>query len=111
MELRGFLEESIVCNRNLSNFVDADSKLNGLWKWDGNWTVMSVSQNANAIGTYGKKGIPSSSNRPGSRSSAMSWMSNGYIYWMFGGVGYGRVEGTEGTGYLVYIHLPFRKFK
>jgi len=63
-----------------------------LWKFDGaNWTWVSGYNSGNQPGVYGTKGEASTSNLPGGRSYAVSWIdSNGY-FWLFGGWGYDSV--------------------
>lgn len=60
---------------------------NDLWKFDGNkWTWMKGSSSGNQIGNYGTKGIPATSNDPGSRYGAISWIDKTDQMWLFGGV-------------------------
>lgn len=42
----------------------------------------------NQNGYYGTKRIASSSNIPGGRSSAISWIDSNNTLWLFGGSGY-----------------------
>jgi hypothetical protein len=70
--------------------------LNDLWKFNGmNWTWISGSDSINQNGTYGTKGIPSSSNIPGARREAVSWTDSNNTLWLFGGYGY-DATGTIG---------------
>jgi hypothetical protein len=63
--------------------------LNDLWRWDGtNWTWMSGSDLINQNGNYGTKGWPTSTNVPGSRREAVSWIDSSGNFWLFGGWGY-----------------------
>jgi len=60
--------------------------LNDLWRWDGvNWTWFSGSQLSNQLGVYGVKGTAASSNIPGGRRSAISWLDSSGKVWIFGG--------------------------
>jgi len=80
-------------------------RLNDLWKFDPNneeWTWMSGSSAMMgvsdsdpgptggiyfALATYGSKGVPTSSNLPGGRSDAVSWIDRSGNLWLFGGFG------------------------
>ena len=62
--------------------------LNDLWKYEGGqWTWMSGSNQTYQNGTYGQLGIANSSNIPGSRQSAVSWIDSNNTLWLFGGEG------------------------
>jgi len=64
--------------------------LNDLWEFNpqiNEWTWMSGSSAANAIGIYGTLGTGSTSNTPGARSGAISWIDSGDNLWLFGGNG------------------------
>lgn len=68
---------------------DKDGKsglLNDLWKYDpssGQWTWVYGSSISEQSGTYG-----TSSDMPGARYYAMSWMDSSGNLWIFGGYGY-----------------------
>lgn len=69
------------------------SSYNDLWSYNPKtsqgWTwVSGATTAANAIGTYGTIGIPSTSNTPGARVSAQSWADNQGNLYLFGGDGY-----------------------
>jgi N-acetylneuraminic acid mutarotase len=69
--------------------------LNDLWKYSpvtNQWAWMKGSE-SNANGIYGTQGVPGSSNKPGSRSNAMSWSAPSSDFWLFGGDGYGEIMG------------------
>lgn len=69
--------------------------LNDLWKFDpvtGQWTWVNGSQLINQNGVYGIEDTPSSSNIPGARRGAQSWIDSQNNLWLFGGLG--------GSGYL-----------
>ena len=49
------------------------------------WTWVSGSNTANAIGVYGTLGVAATSNVPGARSGSVSWTDNSGNLWLFGG--------------------------
>lgn len=71
--------------------------MNDLWRWDGtSWTWVSGSNSGGSQGSYGTKGVPTSSNEPGARLSAASWSDPQGNLWLFGGSGIT----PSGAGYL-----------
>jgi len=77
----------------------AQGELNDLWKFDGNnWTWVSGSNAISQPGVYGTKGTPSSSNVPGARFTAVSWIDERGNLWLFGG------NGTDSTGAQVNLN-------
>jgi len=67
----------------------ADGSLNDLWQYDivaNQWTWMAGDQGSGACGVYGIKGQSTPFNKPGARSSGVSWPSSGKLR-MFGGDG------------------------
>jgi N-acetylneuraminic acid mutarotase len=50
------------------------------------WAWISGSNTPNAIGVYGTKGTPSTTNVPGGRFGAASWIDSAGNLWLFGGV-------------------------
>lgn len=58
--------------------------LNALWRFDpttNQWAWMGGSQNYYQAGGYGARGVPSSSNSPGGRCYAVTWIdSNGNVW-------------------------------
>jgi N-acetylneuraminic acid mutarotase len=73
---------------NGTDSTGAQGNLNDLWKFNGtNWTWVSGSNGISQPGVYGTKGTPSSSNVPGVRNSAVSWIDNGDNLWLFAGTG------------------------
>jgi N-acetylneuraminic acid mutarotase len=75
----------------------AQGDLNDLWKFDGtNWTWVSGSNVITQPGVYGTKGTPSSSNVPGTRFQAVSWMDKSGNLWLSGGIGRDST-GTKGN--------------
>lgn len=64
--------------------------LNDLWKYStttGQWTWMSGSNINGKNGTYGTKGVGSTSNIPGARQVAATWIDSSGNLWLFGGYG------------------------
>ena len=75
--------------------------LNDLWKYDPTaleWTWESGGDTVNKTGTYGTKGTAASSNVPGARASALSWIDSGGKFWLFGG------EGADSAGTYGYLN-------
>ena len=65
--------------------------LNDLWQFSpstGLWTWISGGNGHNATGIYGVEGTASSSNVPGGRQAANSWIDSSGNLWLFGGAGY-----------------------
>ncbi|NTV80624.1 MAG: hypothetical protein HGA24_04285, partial [Candidatus Aminicenantes bacterium] len=82
--------------RDAGVFLETD--LNDLWKYDPDsdrWTWVSGSSYGGQPGSYGTKGIAASTNVPGSRYGAVTWIDPGGRLWLFGGVGI-AVEGESG---------------
>lgn len=66
------------------------NKNNDLWKYSvisNQWTWVNGDSVQNKYGVYGLKGVPSFSNKPGSRAGGVSWTDNGGNFWLFGGGG------------------------
>ena len=64
--------------------------LNDLWKFDPitlEWAWVSGSSMQFQPGIYGIKGIAASSNVPGARYGAVSWVDRSGKFWLFGGAG------------------------
>ncbi len=64
--------------------------LNDLWEFNPTakeWTWVSGSSTANAVGVYGTQGVPAAANVPGGRYLAVSWTDGGGNFWLFGGSG------------------------
>lgn len=66
------------------------------------WTWMSGDNSTLQAGSYGTKGIPSPTNKPGARYGAVSWTDNSGNMWLFGG------EGYDGIGNLSYLNDLWR---
>lgn len=68
-------------------------EFNDLWKYDANptsptynqWTWMNGDNIPGQPGVYGFLGFPSPGNKPGSRTSAATWVDGSGNLWMFGG--------------------------
>jgi N-acetylneuraminic acid mutarotase len=74
-------------------------RINDLWKFDNinnEWTWMSGSSTMEQSGVYGTKGVSSSSNIPGARSSSIRWIDDSGDLWLFGGTGY-DINGSLGS--------------
>src|ERR1035438_2698983 len=70
--------------------------LNDLWKYSaGQWTWVSGSNVAGQPGTYGTQGTPASSNVPGARGLAATWVDKSGNFWLFGGLGYNTSTQTN----------------
>lgn len=66
--------------------VDGVGELNDLWKFDGeNWTWVSGSDVAGALGDYGTRGVTGPTNEPRARVGASSWTDDQGVFWLFGG--------------------------
>jgi hypothetical protein len=73
---------------------NAGGEFNDLWEYaGGQWTWVSGANVPNQEGTYGTQGIAASSNVPGGRVSAVSWMDAAGNFWLFGGDGLDSVDG------------------
>ena len=73
--------------------------LSNLWKYDPTtfeWTWVSGSKSVNQAGIYGTQGTADSSNVPGARYRAVSWLDSQGKLWLFGGVGYDSAETLGG---------------
>jgi len=71
--------------------------LNDLWKFDGtDWTWEGGDTTMNQIGINGGAAV-ASTNKPGSRSSSVSWSDSSGNLWLFGGYGY---DTAGNLGYL-----------
>lgn len=60
------------------------------------WVWMKGDHETNITGIYGTKGFAAPGNKPGSRTSAVTWRDQSGNLWLFGGMGYGN----SGQGYL-----------
>ena len=62
----------------------------------GEWAWMSGSNTIDGKGVYGTEGTASSTNVPGARNSASSWMDSSGNLWLFGGEGFDSTGTTGG---------------
>ncbi len=63
--------------------------LNDLWRFSaGQWTWMGGSNQIEANGVYGTKGMASASNVPGGRTVSSCWTDASGNFWLFGGIGH-----------------------
>jgi N-acetylneuraminic acid mutarotase len=68
----------------------ADGPLNDLWKYSptkSEWTWVSGANVYDQVGNYGTLGTAASTNVPGARYSAVSWIDASGNLWLFGGAG------------------------
>jgi N-acetylneuraminic acid mutarotase len=74
--------------------------LNDLWEYSQGlgWRWMGGSNINGQLGTYGQLDTPSTSNIPGARSDAISWIDSNNNLWLFGGYGLGSVTAASGGG-------------
>jgi N-acetylneuraminic acid mutarotase len=66
-------------------------ELNDLWQYSpssGQWTWISGGSGLNAAGNYGTEDLAATTNVPGARYSAISWIDSAGNLWLFGGYGY-----------------------
>lgn len=71
-------------------------QLSDLWKFDTatlQWTWVFGPELVNQPGVYGTQGTASSSNVPGGRNGATSWLDPNGKFWMFGGAGLNESSG------------------
>jgi hypothetical protein len=62
------------------------SYFSDLWRYSaGEWTWMSGSNLQNQAGSYGTLGVAATSNVPGSRVGAVTWIDSSGSLWLFGG--------------------------
>ena len=74
--------------------------LNDLWRYSpgtGLWTWISGGSTDDSGGVYGTQGTAASTNVPGARQAANSWIDSAGNLWLFGGYGY---DGSGAVGYL-----------
>jgi hypothetical protein len=64
------------------------SFLNDLWEFDaGQWTWVSGSSTADALGTFGTEGVAASANVPPAVYYGSSWIDSSGNFWLIGGFG------------------------
>ncbi len=82
-------------------------QLNDLWEYNVNnldWTWQSGSNVAGAPGSYGTLGTADTSNVPGARGGAPSWIDASGNLWLFGGNG--PVSGANGSFSDLWKFIP-----
>lgn len=71
--------------------VGGNGNINDLWKYDtatGYWTWMKGDNVISVAGNYGTMGITASTNKPGARTTSLSWVSATGELLLFGGSGF-----------------------
>ena len=74
--------------------------LSDLWEYtpaSGQWTWIGGSNTADINGVYGTQGVPASTNLPGARYAAVTWVDASGNAWLYGGYGY---DSAGTLGYL-----------
>lgn len=74
----------------------SNGQMNDLWKFNlasKEWTWVSGTDTAGAMGVYGTLSIPAAANAPGARLSPVSWIDGSGDLWLFGGY-YTSTNGT-----------------
>ena len=78
------------------DFIGNYGPLNDLWKYNissNQWTWIKGDDIISQLGLYGTMGVSSPTNKPGSRSSSVSWIDASGNLWLFGGMGTGATSG------------------
>ncbi|MGB6689429.1 MAG: chitobiase/beta-hexosaminidase C-terminal domain-containing protein [Terracidiphilus sp.] len=75
----------------------------GEWAWMGGPSTLTCvtedgDTNCGNAGVYGTQTTPSKNNIPGSRSDASTWVDGSGNLWLFGGAGYGTINGANSGG-------------
>ena len=68
--------------------LETGANLNDLWEFNPaatTWVWVSGGSTTSLSASYGTLGVPSSSDTPGARSSAVGWTDSGGSFWLFGG--------------------------
>jgi len=76
-----------------------DAHFNDLWEFNPTtktWTWVSGANTPNQAGVYGTQGTPATTNQPGARDSAVSWIDGNGNLWLFGGFGVDS-QGNSGS--------------
>jgi hypothetical protein len=89
----------------------SDQLLNDLWEFNPTtkvWTWVSGASTGDQAGVYGTQGTPASTNVPGARSDAVSWIDSNGNLWLFGGYG---SDSVGNSGYLndLWVFNPTSK--
>ena len=75
-----------------------DQRWSDLWRYStatSTWTLVSGTSAKNEAASYGTRGVPSGTNRPGARSEGVSWTDDEGNFWLFGGYGSGANGDTR----------------
>jgi uncharacterized repeat protein (TIGR03803 family) len=84
----------------VTNSTGNTAHFNDLWEFNPTaktWTWVAGANTPNQAGVYGTQGTPATTNVPGARYSAVSWIDASGDLWCFGGYG---VDSTGNIGYL-----------
>jgi len=76
----------------------SNGALSDLWEFSPTtkeWTWVSGSDAANAVGIYGTQGVASTGNTPGGRDSAVGWTDKNGDFWLYGGFGYSATSSSS----------------
>ena len=72
------------------NNTITSGKLNDLWKYNtqiNEWTWIKGDSGINKSASYGNKGVSVTTNKPGGRVAATTWIDGSGNFWLFGGMG------------------------
>ncbi|RTL10656.1 MAG: galactose oxidase [Neisseriaceae bacterium] len=69
------------------------------------WSWVGGSNESGAYGIYGLQGVPSTTNMPGGRYIAVSWIDNDGNFWLFGGSG-NAASGASGNLNDLWKYIP-----
>jgi len=85
---------------NLNDLWKFESSLGaiGEWTWMGGGNLVSTNYGGGQSGVYGTLGIPASTDIPGGREYAVSWIDASGNLWLFGGYG------NDSTGTAGYVN-------
>jgi N-acetylneuraminic acid mutarotase len=86
----------------------AYGQLNDLWQYNATtneWIWMSGNNTIDQKATYGTINIPTTSNKPGAKEDAFSWVDGDGNFWLMGGYGFAN---SSFSGYLndLWKHVP-----
>ncbi|HTV81350.1 MAG TPA: hypothetical protein VME18_01775 [Acidobacteriaceae bacterium] len=81
---------------DLWKYTPGPNETAGEWTWMGGSSVVGNGGNGTQ-GVYGTLGVPESTNSPGARDAAMSWVDAAGNVWLFGGYG---ADSIGNDGYL-----------
>jgi N-acetylneuraminic acid mutarotase len=78
--------------------ADFYQSYNDLWEYNptsNQWMWVSGADKGNQPGVYGALGTSATTNVPGARTNAASWIDSQGNFWLFGGDGLGSTQGTH----------------